>query len=158
LLLVALFTNPHWRATARAEIPETLFEDPVLREVYRLAIGTGEPPMLTPDASDDVVAAYGELSRLAGEVGDAQADQMYADTLSALLARPLWREYEAVVAAQRIAIPPEDTELALQERRLRAELERRFPLAWKRRGTGHQFHKSGPRGRTSSPRRSTDAS
>ena len=157
LLLVALFTNPHWRATARAEIPETLFEDPVLREVYRLAIGTGEPPMLTPDAPDEVVAAYGELSRLAGEVGDAQADQMYADTLSALLARPLWREYEAVVAAQRVAVPPEDTELALQERRLRAELERRFPLAWKRRGTGHQFHKSGPRGRTSSPRRRTDA-
>ena len=82
---------------------------------------------------------------------------MYADTLSAMLARPLWREYEAVVAAQRVAVPPEDTELALEERRLRAELERRFPLAWKRRGTGHQFHKSGPRGRTSSPRRRTDA-
>ena len=157
LLLLALFTNPHLRGLARAEVPETLLEDPVLREVYRQAVGTGEPPVLPPDASAEVVTAFAELTRVAAEVGDGQADQMYADTLNALLARPLWREYEAVVAAQRVAVPPEDTELAGEERRLRDELERRFPLAWKRRGTGHQFHKSGPRGRTSPPRRRTDA-
>jgi DNA primase len=156
-LLRIIRFSPHWLARARAEIPPERFEDPDHRALYEALLGgldPAAPPEAVPDRLRD---AWLALRGSEEELATLDLDRAYVQLVDALDARPEFRAWEDLAERIRSAGPDERDGLIADQRRLREELERRLGAEWMRRHLHQRLSRASPRGRASTPRRSTDA-
>jgi len=149
--------SPLWLERARTEVPPVGFEDPVHPALYQ-ALLDGLEPNAPPDALPaELRDGWLALRRAEAELETLDLDRAYVQLVEALEARPHFRAWEALAERIRAAEGAELDGLVTEQRRLREELERRLGPEWMRRHLHLQLSRAGPRGRASTPRRSTDA-
>ena len=130
--LVTLFlADPSWLERARREVPISWFERPALREVYAALLDGADASALAERLSPDGIAAWQRLRAGAASIG-VDPDRTYADATQKLEARPLFREYSALIARREQEPDPDrKAELVRQALALRVDLQKRFPEQWK---------------------------
>ena len=130
--LVTLFLNdPDWLERARREVPISWFERPALREIYAALLDGVEPAALGDRLSEVGIAAWQKLLAGAAE-SRVDPDRTFIDATQKLEARPLFREYSALIAErEQEPDPARKAELVQQALALRTDLQRRFPEQWK---------------------------
>jgi DNA primase len=117
-LLRVLLHAPEWLSRAREEVPAALVEAADLREVYERVLALGEDAVqrLPDGMSDDATAAWVRLKAAAAALAGQDVDRIYDNAVQSLQARP---EIRAILKVRDLA----------ERKRLRLELERRFPAA-----------------------------
>ena len=130
--LVTLFLHdPDWLERARREVPISWFERPALREIYAALLDGVEPAALGDRLSEVGIAAWQKLLAGAAE-SRVDPDRTFTDATQKLEARPLFREYSALIAErEQEPDPARKAELVQQALALRTDLQRRFPEQWK---------------------------
>jgi DNA primase len=130
-LLTLFLADPDWLERARREVPISWFERPALREIYAALLDGVEPAALGDRLSEVGIAAWQKL--LAGaEESRVDPDRTFIDATQKLEARPLFRDYSALIAQrEQEPDPARKAELVHQAIALRTDLQRRFPEQWK---------------------------
>jgi len=130
--LIALFlADRDWLERARREVPIAWFERPALREIYEALLGGAEPSSLGERLSEQGTLAWQKLLAVAAE-SRIDPDRTFMDATQKLEARPLIREYSALIAQrEQEPDPARKAELVQQSIALRNDLQRRFPEQWK---------------------------
>jgi DNA primase len=130
--LVTLFlADSDWLERARREVPISWFERPALREIYAALLDGVEPAALGEHLSEVGIAAWQKLLAGAAE-SRVDPDRTFIDATQKLEARPLFREYSALIAQrEQEPDPARKAELVHQALELRTDLQRRFPEQWK---------------------------
>lgn len=131
--LVTLFlAEPSWLDRARREVPLEWIERPALREIYGALLEGADPATLGERLSPVAVDAWQKLAAAGASVGDP--DRTYVDAVQELEARPMLRDYSALVARrERTEDPAEKAVLIEQTSALRAAIHQKFPEQWTKR-------------------------
>ncbi len=131
-LLRALFSDGDWLARAGQDgVKPDWFDRPEYQEIYALLLA-GRAGELPEALSTEAALAWSELKESLAQLDPSATGDLYEASREALEARPLFREFEKLMAA--IAKAPASAKDALiTEREVRRDtLSKKYPAAWKR--------------------------
>ena len=131
-LLRALLTDGDWVARAKQDgVKAGWFDRAEYQEIYGLLV-EGRGGELPEALSHEAALAWSELKESLAQLDPSATGDLYEASREALEARPLFREFEKLMAA--IAKAPASAKDALITEReaRRATLSKKYPAAWKR--------------------------
>ena len=131
-LLRALLSDGDWLARAGQDgVKPDWFDRPEYQEIYALLLA-GRAGELPEALSTEAALAWSELKESLAQLDPSATGDLYEASREALEARPLFREFEKLMAA--IAKAPASAKDALiTEREVRRDtLSKKYPAAWKR--------------------------
>ncbi len=131
-LLRALLTDGDWQARARQDgVRADWFDRPEYQEIYALLLA-GRGGELPEVLSTEGALIWSELKESLAQLDPSATGDLYEASREGLEARPLFREFEKLMAAI-VKAPASAKDALITEREARrATLSKKYPAAWKR--------------------------